>query len=92
MKIIEWVENKKIKKFKGEISGFDKESIKSVLEFHQSLPNYEKTPLIDLKELAKYCGVKKIWVKDESKRFGLNAFKVLGGSYSIGKCLSEILN
>ena len=24
--------------------------------------------------------------------FGLNAFKVLGGSYSIGKCLSEILN
>ena len=26
------------------------------------------------------------------KRFGLNAFKVLGGSYSIGKCLSEILN
>ena len=92
MKIIEWVENKKIKKLKGEISGFDKESIKSVLEFHESLPNYEKTPLIDLKELAKYCGVKKIWVKDESKRFGLNAFKVLGGSYSIGKCLSEILN
>ena len=29
MKIIEWVENKKIKKFKGEISGFDKESIKT---------------------------------------------------------------
>jgi len=26
MKMIEWVENKKIKKTKGEISGFDKES------------------------------------------------------------------
>ena len=37
MKIIEWVENKKIKKLKGEISGFDKESIKSVLEFHQRI-------------------------------------------------------
>ena len=92
MKMIEWVENKKIKNFKKKIFGFDEKSIKSVLQFHQSLPNYEKTPLIDLKELAKYCGVKKIWVKDESKRFGLNAFKVLGGSYSIGKCLSEILN
>ena len=92
MKIIEWVENDKVKKNKGIVDGFDKYSIKSVLKFHQSLPKYEKTPLIDLKELAKYCGVKKIWVKDESKRFGLNAFKVLGGSYSIGKCLSEILN
>ena len=92
MKMIEWVENKKIKNFKKKIFGFDEKSIKTVLQFHQSLPNYEKTPLIDLKELAKYCGVKKIWVKDESKRFGLNAFKVLGGSYSIGKCLSEILN
>ena len=92
MKEIEWVENKKINNSEEEILGFDKKSIKSVLQFHQTLPNYQKTPLIDLKELAKYCGVKKIWVKDESKRFGLNAFKVLGGSYSIGKCLSEILN
>lgn len=59
MKMIEWVENKKIKNFKKKIFGFDEKSIKSVLQFHQSLPNYEKTPLIDLKELAKYCGVKK---------------------------------
>ena len=59
MKIIEWVENDKVKKNKGIVDGFDKYSIKSVLKFHQSLPKYEKTPLIDLKELAKYCGVKK---------------------------------
>ncbi|KZL91885.1 diaminopropionate ammonia-lyase [Clostridium magnum DSM 2767] len=32
-----------------------------------------------------------IWVKDESYRFGLNAFKVLGGSYAVGKYLAEKL-
>lgn len=48
--------------------------------------------MIELKELAKYCGVRNIWLKDESKRFGLNAFKVLGASYAIGKYLSEVLN
>ncbi|KEF36800.1 Pyridoxal-phosphate dependent enzyme [Schinkia azotoformans MEV2011] len=31
-------------------------------------------------------------VKDESYRFGLNAFKVLGGSYAVGKYLAEKLN
>lgn len=92
MKMIKWVENKKRKESKEKIFGFDKKSIDSVLKFHKSLPNYEKTPLVDLKELAKYCGVKNIWLKDESKRFGLNAFKVLGASYAIGKYLSEILN
>lgn len=34
-------------------------------------------------------GVGKFYVKDESSRFGLNAFKRLGGSYAIGKILSE---
>ncbi|MCY7007224.1 diaminopropionate ammonia-lyase [Fusobacterium simiae] len=92
MKIIKWVENKKRKNSKGKIFSFDKKSLDNVLKFHKSLPNYEKTPLIDLKELAKYCGVKNIWLKDESKRFGLNAFKVLGASYAIGKYLSEVLN
>ena len=34
-------------------------------------------------------GVGKIWIKDESFRFGLNAFKVLGASFAIGKYLGE---
>lgn len=92
MKMVKWVENKKRRNSKEKIFGFDKKSIDNVLKFHKSLPNYEKTPLIDLKELAKYCGVKNIWLKDESKRFGLNSFKVLGASYAIGKYLSEVLN
>lgn len=66
--------------------------MKEVYDFHKSLPDYQATPLVDLKTLASYYGVKKVWLKDESKRFGLNAFKVLGGSYAIGKYLSKKLN
>ena len=36
---------------------------------------------MQLNALAQELGVKGIYVKDESYRFGLNAFKVLGGSY-----------
>lgn len=56
--------------------------------FHQGLPGYTPTPLVSLDGLAGKLGVKKLWVKDESKRFGLNAFKALGGSYAIGEYLA----
>ncbi len=54
--------------------------------FHKKLAGYEPTPLCDLKALAAYIGVKNILVKDESKRFGLNAFKMLGGSTPSPTC------
>lgn len=44
---------------------------------------YEKTPLACLSDLADHLGVKGIYVKDESWRFGLNAFKGLGGSHAV---------
>lgn len=56
--------------------------------FHSSFPEYQPTPLVDLKGLAKELGVASIHVKDESYRFGLNAFKVLGGSYTIGNYIA----
>ena len=59
-----------------------------VRDFHRSLPGYAPTPLISLENLAKTIGVKGIYVKDESKRFGLNAFKALGASYAV-HCLLE---
>ncbi|MBE6021399.1 MAG: diaminopropionate ammonia-lyase [Clostridiales bacterium] len=61
-----------------------------VYEFHKSIEGYEPTPLAVLKNRADRMGIGKLWVKDESKRFGLNAFKGLGGSYAISKCLSEM--
>lgn len=45
--------------------------------------------MIDLPNLAKKYGVGNIFVKDESHRFGLNAFKGLGASYAIYKLLQE---
>lgn len=59
--------------------------------FHRSFPEYSVTPLRELNGLAKKLGVKNIYVKDESYRFGLNAFKVLGGSYAIGSYIAEKL-
>ncbi|MCD9515531.1 diaminopropionate ammonia-lyase [Photobacterium carnosum] len=60
--------------------------------FHQQIEGYTPTPLISLPHLAAFLGIKAILVKDESKRFGLNAFKVLGGSYALGRVLADHLN
>ena len=49
------------------------------------------TPLQKLSSLASYLGVKNIFCKDESYRFGLNAFKVLGGSYAMGCYIAKEL-
>ena len=57
--------------------------------FHQSFPQYSETPLTRLTQMARYLGVGSIFVKDESYRFGLNAFKVLGGSYSMAKYIAK---
>ena len=62
-----------------------------VLAFHKSFREYAPTPLVPLKGLAGDLGVASVRIKDESKRFGLNAFKVLGGSYAIGRILAEKL-
>lgn len=58
-----------------------------VLPFHRELVGYAPTPLVPLPEVAKELGLGEVWIKDESKRFGLNAFKVLGASYAIYRFL-----
>lgn len=73
------------------VKDFGVENAKKVIKYHQSFPEYEPTPLVDLKRLAAYLGVNSIYVKDESYRFGLNAFKVLGGSYCIGSYIADQL-
>lgn len=70
---------------------FGPEEAKKANEFHRSFPEYAPTPLVELKTLAKELGVSDIYVKDESYRFGLNAFKVLGGSYCLGRYIAEVL-
>lgn len=63
-----------------------------VRNFHRSLPGYEPTRLVELKSLVALLGVRSIEVKDESSRFGLNAFKGLGGSYAVARELGRRLN
>jgi diaminopropionate ammonia-lyase len=59
--------------------------------FHRSFPQYSRTPLVSLSNLAGLFGIKGIHIKDESFRFDLNAFKVLGGSYAIAKYIAKRL-
>lgn len=68
------------------------DEVKNVKGFHSTIEGYKITPLVDLDALAKKLGVSKIYIKDESHRFGLNAFKALGATYAIGKLLCEKLN
>ena len=68
---------------------FDLSLAKKIHKFHETIPGYEKTPLVHLKQIAKKIHVNQLWSKDESKRFGLNAYKFLGVSYSIAKSLLD---
>lgn len=93
-KLIEYILNDKARnKYieKTDITFISDELISKVRKFHKSFPEYKVTPLHKLDNLAKYLGVESIFLKDESYRFGLNAFKVLGGAYAIGKFLAERL-
>ena len=73
----------------GAFSQYGAEAARAARRFHSSFPEYFVTPLASLASLASRLGVAGIYVKDESYRFGLNAFKVLGGSYAIGKIMEK---
>lgn len=66
----------------------NKEEVTKAKNFHESFPQYEQTPLVDLQNLAKSIGLGGVYLKDESFRFGLNAFKVLGGSFAMAKYMA----
>ncbi|MFW5820779.1 MAG: diaminopropionate ammonia-lyase [Bacteroidota bacterium] len=57
-----------------------------IYEFHKSLPGYSPTPLLDLK-LKNHQ--QKIYLKDESLRFSMGAFKSLGASWAIANYLKK---
>lgn len=63
--------------------------VRKARAFHESFPQYTETPLADLKQLAAYLGLGEVKIKDESYRFGLNAFKVLGGSYAMARYIAD---
>ncbi|WP_294372693.1 diaminopropionate ammonia-lyase [uncultured Clostridium sp.] len=87
----EMISNKTNNKEKPSVGFLGKKTAEKSRRFHESFPIYKKTPLRKLNNLAHELGVSDIYVKDESYRFGLNAFKVLGGSFAIGNYIAEQL-
>ncbi|EBG2396714.1 diaminopropionate ammonia-lyase [Salmonella enterica subsp. enterica] len=76
--------------FNGESSSlFSCQQAQQARHFHQKIVGYRPTPLVPMNALSALFGVHKILVKDESLRFGLNAFKILGGVYAIARLLCE---
>ncbi len=81
-------ENKE-SKMPAQMVDFAYDIAETVEKFHKTFPVYGPTPLKSLEKFAQNTGIKSCYVKDESFRFGLNAFKVLGASYAIGSYLCE---
>ena len=40
------------------------EEVEKAKKFHKSFPQYSETPLVDLKELAKYLGINKVCINN----------------------------
>ena len=60
----------------------------NVRNLHTALDAYNVTPLVELKN---FKSVRSIFIKDESQRFGLKAFKALGGIWAIYTVISREL-
>ncbi len=86
---IKWVFNNYYSKDKVNIDHLNESTAEKIIHYHKSFPMYKETPLVSLEGLADRLSLGSIYVKDESKRFGLNAFKVLGGSYATAVYLAE---
>lgn len=61
------------------------------LHVHRRLPGYALSPLVRCPGIAERLGLGEVWVKDESWRLGLPAFKILGASYAVYRALIERL-
>lgn len=57
---------------------------------HQGLPGYAATPLRSLDQTADHLGLSAVWLKDESGRLGLPAYKVLGAAWATWRVLERM--
>ena len=89
MKEIQWAENRMPKTADTSLPIMSLENVAKARAFHESFPQYSKTPLAKLDHMAEYLGLGGLFVKDESYRFGLNAFKVLGGSFAMANYIAK---
>ncbi len=87
--MLKWVMNRMPKTEDRNLAIMSTGEVAKARKFHESFPQYSVTPMADLRKMAEYLGLGAVRIKDESWRFGLNAFKVLGGSYSIARYIAE---
>ena len=88
---IQWVMNTMSETEDAYLNTMSLDEVEKVIAFHRSFPQYAPTPLVSLAHAAGSLGLGALLVKDESYRFGLNAFKVLGGSYATASAIAESL-
>lgn len=67
------------------------DSTGNVRRLHESLPAYHPTALSNLQSFAHRRGLGAVLLKDESTRFGQQAFKPLGGVYAIFRVICREL-
>lgn len=89
METIKWAVNHMPKTEDAQLKVMALDEVKKARAFHESFPQYSITPLVKLEKMAGRLGLKEVYVKDESYRFGLNAFKVLGGSFAMARYIAQ---
>ena len=70
---IKWTLNHIAKSDDKQVENMSVEEMQKAGSFHRSFPQYAVTPLTPLSNLAKHLGLKRLYVKDESYRFGTAA-------------------
>ncbi|KAK8163665.1 tryptophan synthase beta subunit-like PLP-dependent enzyme [Phyllosticta citrichinensis] len=64
------------------------DSAAAIQAFHTQLPDYNVTPLVPVPSLAAELRLAHVLLKDESSRFGLPAFKILGASWAVHRAVA----
>ena len=88
---IQWILNRMPASEDRYLEVMSRDNVAKAQAFHRSFPQYTVTPLARLEGMARRLGLGGLYVKDESYRFGLNAFKVLGGSFAMGRYIAQEL-
>ena len=86
---IQWAINQMPKSDDAHLGIMSLDNVSKARAFHKSFPQYSVTPLARLDGQAARLGLGNLCVKDESYRFGLNAFKVLGGSFAMANYIAD---
>lgn len=67
------------------------EPSRAPLALHRAIPGFVATPTRRAPDLADRWGVAEVWLKDETERFGLPSFKIVGALWAVHRLLCDRL-